>query len=176
MAEKTYTLSSQDDILTFWEKEVVARLDDRQVFVLFVANDISDELELVVKFLNKHTHDNLEILAVEVKKSQAEATEAPGSCIKNERVPYCLCGCGAVNNAGFRFKSGHDARLNGWLTRLEKDDFGIDGALTYVAEICRKDPDVFRTEQNQLGLFYNKYSPKDVIRLDEMLANHRQQN
>ena len=105
MTEKTYAINSQEDIDAFWQKEVTARLEGQRTLLPFVANDVPDDLGPVVKFLNEHTRDNLEILAVEIKKSWG----------KSDGVPCGLCGCGVKNNPGYRFKSGHDARLNGWL-------------------------------------------------------------
>ena len=165
MTEKTYALNSQEEIYAFWQKEVATKLDEQRILLLFVANDIPDELEPVVKFLNEHTRDNLEILAVEIKNRRG----------KSGGVPCCLCGCGAENNPGSRFKSGHDARLNGWLIRTKKSDFQIDGALTYAAAMCRNDSDLFKSKDNPSGRFYKKYTPKEIIRLAEKLAKHRQE-
>ena len=51
----------------FWER-TATNLDANRLRLLFVADDIPDELERVVKFLNEQTRDNLEVLAVEVKQ------------------------------------------------------------------------------------------------------------
>ena len=61
MTEKIYTLRSQDNIVAFWEKEVATKLDAQQMLLRFVANDVPDELEPVVKFLNEQMQ-NIEVI------------------------------------------------------------------------------------------------------------------
>ena len=55
------------DIDGFWE-QVATNLAANRLRLLFVADQIPNELERVVKFLNEYTRDNLEVLAVEVKQ------------------------------------------------------------------------------------------------------------
>ncbi|MCY3693441.1 MAG: hypothetical protein OXI54_15005 [Chloroflexota bacterium] len=59
----------------FWE-EVATNLAANRLRLLFVADEIPDELERVVKFLNEQTRDNLEVLAVEVKQYPGQFGQA----------------------------------------------------------------------------------------------------
>lgn len=38
---------------------------------------------------------------------------------------FCLCGCGASTNAGRWFVQGHDARVKGWLLRVERGEMMV---------------------------------------------------
>lgn len=51
-------------------------MDANRLRLLFVADEIPNELERVVKFLNKQTRDNLEVLAVEVKQYPGQFGDA----------------------------------------------------------------------------------------------------
>lgn len=185
MAERTQTLNSQEEMRAFWEEEVTTKLDAEQTILLFVSHDFPDELNSVVQFLNKHTHDNLEILAVEIKQHRAQSSRASECRGEDEKMPEgaatntardCLCGCGAENNPGRNFNMGHDGRLNGWLTELKRGNFDVAGSLSYVSEMCRGNPDLFKSDDNPLGHFYKKYTPEKIIQLAEELAKHRRQN
>ena len=65
---------SEPDIDAFWE-QVATNLDANRLRLLFVADEIPDELERVVKFLNEQTRDNLDVLAVEVKQYPGQSTQ-----------------------------------------------------------------------------------------------------
>ena len=65
----------EPDIDAFWE-QVATNLAASRLRLLFVADDIPDELERVVKFLNEQTRDNLEVLAVEVKQYPGQFGDA----------------------------------------------------------------------------------------------------
>ncbi len=65
----------EPDIDAFWE-QVATNLAASRLRLLFVADDIPDELERVVKFLNAQTRDNLEVLAVEVKQYPGQFGDA----------------------------------------------------------------------------------------------------
>ena len=65
----------EPDIDTFWE-QVATNLAASRLRLLFVADDIPDELERVVRFLNEQTRDNLEVLAVEVKQYPGQFGQA----------------------------------------------------------------------------------------------------
>ena len=73
------SLDNQDDtedlVNEFWER-AVTNLDANRLRLLFVADEIPAELERVVKFLNEHTRDNLEVLAVEVKQYPGQFGQA----------------------------------------------------------------------------------------------------
>ena len=56
----------------FWEK-VATNLAAKRLRLLFVADDVPDELTRIVEFLNGVTASHLEVLAVEVKKYNGEA-------------------------------------------------------------------------------------------------------
>ncbi len=188
MAERTHTLNSQEEMRAFWEEEVTTKLDAQQTILLFVSHDFPDELNSAFQFLNKHTHDNLEILAVEIKQHREQSSGASECRGEDETMPEmaegavtntardCLCGCGAENNPGRNFNSGHDARLNGWLNELKRGNFDVAGSLSYVSEMCRGNPDLFKSKDNTSGHFYKKYTPEKIIQLAEKLAKHRQQN
>ena len=63
------------DIDSFWER-VATNLEANRLRLLFVADEIPAELERVVKFLNEHTRENLEVLAVEVKQYPGQFGDA----------------------------------------------------------------------------------------------------
>ena len=65
----------EPDIDAFWE-QVATNLAASRLRLLFVADDIPDELERVVRFLNEQTRDNLEVLAVEVKQYPGQFGQA----------------------------------------------------------------------------------------------------
>ena len=87
------------DIDGFWE-QVATNLAANRLRLLFVADQIPNELERVVKFLNEQTRDNLEVLAVEIKQypgtfgdalvsrviGQVDATEENFSRTRNRRL------------------------------------------------------------------------------------------
>ena len=56
----------------FWER-VGERLEARRLRLLFVADDLPDELVRIVEFLNAVTVSSVEVLAVEIKKYQGES-------------------------------------------------------------------------------------------------------
>ena len=68
-AEEIGRLRQDDepDVDEFWQ-QVATNLAANRMRLLFVADEIPDVLELVVRFLNEQTRDNLEVLAVEVKQ------------------------------------------------------------------------------------------------------------
>ena len=59
----------------FWER-AATNLAANRLRLLFVADEIPVELERVVRFLNEHTRDNLEVLAVEVKQYPGQFGQA----------------------------------------------------------------------------------------------------
>ena len=59
----------------FWDS-AETYLAANRLRLLFVADEIPDGLERVVKFLNEHTRDNLEVLAVEVKQYPGQFGDA----------------------------------------------------------------------------------------------------
>ena len=168
---------AEPDIEAFWER-VATNLEANRLRLLFVADEIPAELERVVKFLNEQTGDTLEILAVEVKQYPGQFGQAIVSSVKGQTTiaksgtgktggtPYCLCGCGGENNPKRRFQPGHDGRLKGWLGKIEKDDFQIEGDLSYAAEMCRNDAE----------LRCGKYTSAAIISIAEKLEAHKQQH
>ena len=66
---------TEDLTVEFWER-AATNLAANRLRLLFVADEIPDELERVVKFLNEHTKDNLEVLAVEVKQYPGQFGDA----------------------------------------------------------------------------------------------------
>ena len=61
------------DVDGFWEK-VATNLDAKRIRLLFVADNIPDELTRVVEFLNEQMQ-NIEVLAVEVKQFRGESMQ-----------------------------------------------------------------------------------------------------
>ena len=72
---KLLRADDEPDIDAFWE-QVATNLAANRLRLLFVADDIPDELERVVRFLNEQTRDNLEVLAVEVKQYPGQFGQA----------------------------------------------------------------------------------------------------
>ena len=184
MPRETHTINSQQEVVDFWQHEVITRLGAQRMLLMFVANDIPDELEPVVKFLNEQMQ-GIEVLAVEIKQHTDAVTsgqtleqgvighDEPGGLREDVRNK-CLCGCGVPKDKS-NFVTGHDARLNGTLGRVEDGKFpASDCDLRYAAERCQNDANVFH--YNESRLFYNKYSPADIIRLAKKQAAHRQRN
>lgn len=66
---------NEPDVDAFWE-QVAINLEANRLRLLFVADEIPNELERVVKFLNEQTRDNLEVLAVEVKQYPGQFGDA----------------------------------------------------------------------------------------------------
>ena len=88
-------------------------------------------------------------------------------------VPCCLCGCGHKNNPKSRFQIGHDMKLKGTLSRVQKGNFGPKNCdLGYAAQICRENPSIYTGEER----FSKTYSSADIIRLAEIQGHQRQQN
>ena len=48
----------------------------------------------------------------------ASGTPRARKAATDEYHPFCLCGCGAENRPGSRFKPGHDARVKGIISRI----------------------------------------------------------
>ena len=63
----------QMQVDAFWER-VATNLTARRLRLLFIADEIPDELEQVVTFLNEQM-PNIEVLAVEVKQFQGESSQ-----------------------------------------------------------------------------------------------------
>lgn len=76
-AEEIGRLRQEDetDVDEFWQ-QVATNLAANRMRLLFVADEIPDVLERVVKFLNEQTRDNLEVLAVEVKQYPGQFGQA----------------------------------------------------------------------------------------------------
>ena len=72
-------------------------------------------------------------------------------------TPYCLCGCGAVNRPGSRFRMGHDARLRAVLMRMEQGDPN--------AEL---QPQTIEMFQQNPQLTVAEFTAEDVLRLASM--------
>ena len=161
---------SEPDIDAFWE-QVAVNLDANRLRLLFVADEIPNELERVVKFLNEQTRDNLEVLAVEVKRYPGRSTQTLVSRVigqTNTRAPLnnarngCLCGCGRGTNG--RFYPGDDSKLKSWLANAENGKIlSSDGNLNYAAERCRNDP----------TLFCAQFKSDDIIRLAKVQEEYR---
>lgn len=66
---------AEDLAAEFWER-AATNLAANRLRLLFVADEIPAELERVVKFLNEHTKDNLEVLAIEVKQYPGQFGDA----------------------------------------------------------------------------------------------------
>ena len=56
----------------FWD-DVATHLAAKRLRLLFVADEIPDELARVVEFLNEHTMPNIEVLAVEIKQFRGDS-------------------------------------------------------------------------------------------------------
>ena len=182
MAEKIYTLNSLGETVDFWNKEVANRLSVQRMVLLFVANDVPDELEPVVKFLNEQMQ-NIEVLAVEIKQTPA-GNATTDQTLENsvvgqaeygdrrENAPNrCLCGCNGDTMSNF--VSGHDRRLDATIVRVEGGEFRADDVdLSYIAERCRDNPELYSPP----NLFYKRYSRDDIIRLANRQRDHRQRN
>lgn len=181
LGNETNTEDTEGFAIQFWE-QAVTNLSDNRLRLLFVADEISIDLERVVKFLNEQTRDALEILAVEIKQYPGQFGQVMASRLIGQDAPdlllekspnRCLCGCGGDTNK--RFVPGHDAKLNATLGRVKDGrilESDID--LGYVAERCRNNPDLF--DYNRTGRFYNKYSCKEIIQLAKKQSDHRRQN
>ena len=67
----------------------------------------------------KSLSDQLE----EAKKNPTAAAEKKVSTAKAKTggLPTCPCGCGEANKPGSRFRPGHDARVKGMISRVDKD-------------------------------------------------------
>ena len=59
----------------------------------------------------------------EAKKNPNAVAEKKVSTAKAKTggLPICPCGCGEANKAGSRFRPGHDARVKGMISRVDKD-------------------------------------------------------
>ena len=161
----------EPDIDAFWE-QVATNLAVSRLRLLFVADEIPAELERVVKFLNEHTRDNLEVLAVEIKQCLGESSSALVPRVIGQSKPHVrgenapnkyLCGCD--NNTKRRFYPGHDSYFGRWLSNAEKGSVrNDDGDLSYAVERCLVNPD----------LHYSQYNSDDIIRLATKQAHLRQ--
>ena len=161
---------NEPDIDAFWE-QLATNLDANRLRLLFVADEIPNELERVVKFLNEQTRDNLEVLAVEVKRYPGRSTQTLVSRVigqTNTRAPLnnarngCLCGCARGTNG--RFYPGDDSKLKSWLANAENGKvLSSDGNLNYAAERCRNDPTLFCAE----------FKSGDIIRLAKVQEEYR---
>ena len=74
-------------------------------------------------------------------------------------TPYCLCGCGAANRPGSRFRMGHDARLRAVLMRMEQGDPNAE-LQPQTIEMFQQDPQLTVAE----------FTAEDVLRLASMRA------
>ena len=172
MAEKIHTVHSQEEVGDFWQNEVVAKLNEQRMVLLFVGNDIPDELEPVVKFLNEQMQ-NIDVLAVEVKQQEENmVAERNLDQDVNQRTNHgerrieafrqCLCGCGG--DTGGRFVPGHDERLAQWLHRAKDETVpDSDPYLTYAALRCELD----RT------LYCHEYTSGCIIELAKKQARYK---
>ena len=66
-------VDEEPDADAFWEK-VATNLTARRLRLLFIADEIPDPLEQVVKFLNEQM-PNIEVLAVEIKQFRGESSQ-----------------------------------------------------------------------------------------------------
>ena len=62
----------EEETEEFWER-VGERLEARHLRLLFVADEVPDELTRIVEFLNAITVSHVEVLAVEIKKYEGES-------------------------------------------------------------------------------------------------------
>ena len=62
----------EEETEKFWDR-VGERLEARHLRLLFVADDVPDELTRIVEFLNAITVPHVEVLAVEIKKYEGES-------------------------------------------------------------------------------------------------------
>ena len=157
----------------FWEM-VSTSLEANRLRLLFVADDIPNELERVVKFLNEQTRDNLEVLAVEIKQYLGESGQALVPRVigqSKSRVrpknfsKKCMCGCN--RDTGGRFYPGDDGPFKATLDRVSKGVFVIgDIDLSYAADRCRQDT----------ALHCGSYTSHMIIELASKQAEHRQQD
>ena len=91
---------AEPDIDAFWER-VATNLEVNRLRLLFVADEIPDELERVVKFLNEHTREYLEVLAVEVKQYPGQFGDALVSRVIGQ---VDTTSKGRTNNRGARLR------------------------------------------------------------------------
>ena len=184
--DETDTEDTEGAANQFWE-QATANLSDCRLRLLFVADEIPVAMERVVKFLNDQTRNAIEILAVEVKQHTGKCSRVLVSRLIGQDEPLgldtphfigkahneCLCGCGKDTNN--RFVPGHDAKLNATLGRVARGRMREgDCDLRYVAGRCRENPAIFDYNR-RTGLFYNKYSCADIIRLTEKQADIKRQ-
>ena len=173
MSENTYMLNSQQEFDTFWQNEVVARLDEQRMVLLFVADDIPEDLEPAVKFLDEQLQ-NIDVLAASFKGHADSTSTEPKSRDHSEQARpseqrkfannMCLCGCGG--HTGGRFVSGHDERLAQWLHRAKcGTTLDSDPYLTYAALRCELDP----------TLSCHEYTSDCIVRLAEDQAKSKRE-
>lgn len=69
------------------------------------------------------------------KTRKREKSETATTVAQSPVVPYCLCGCGRGNNAKRLFVQGHDARMKGYVSRIEKGTMSVDDLSEYTRDI-----------------------------------------
>lgn len=69
------------------------------------------------------------------KTRKREKSGAATTVAQSPVVPYCLCGCGRGNNAKRLFVQGHDARMKGYISRVEKGTMSVDDLSEYTRDI-----------------------------------------
>ena len=156
-------LNSRQEFDTFWQNEVVTRLDHPLLVQLFVADDIPEGLDPAVTFLDEQLQ-NIDVLAASIKDHAGSASAEPKSGNDSEQGKpseqwkfannMCLCGCGGHTKG--RFVSGHDERLAQWLHRAKSGRvLDSDPYLTYAALRCELDR----------SLYCHEYSSNRIIEL-----------
>ena len=94
IAELLVSEPDEDAYEAFWER-VDKNLADENIRLLFVADDIPDDLANVVGFLNRHMAPRIDVLAVELKQFRGEGVRT--------LVPRVVAGLGrARSRAGAR--------------------------------------------------------------------------
>ncbi len=69
------------------------------------------------------------------KREKSETATTATTVAQPPVVPYCLCGCGRGNNAKRLFVQGHDARMKGYIRRVEKGTMSVDDLSEYTRGI-----------------------------------------
>jgi len=69
------------------------------------------------------------------KREKSGAATTATTVTQSPVVPYCLCGCGRGNNAKRLFVQGHDARMKGYISRVEKGTMSVDDLSEYTRGI-----------------------------------------
>ena len=89
IAELLVSEPDEDAYEAFWER-VDKNLGDENIRLLFVADDIPDDLANVVGFLNRHMAPRVEVLAVELKQFRGEGVRT--------LVPRVVAGLGRARS------------------------------------------------------------------------------